>query len=63
MKISNLHKRPFEDSQRTMGGHCTGIYAAERVADMIGIKRDDLSHTAIGSVLTRDLSIIRSSVE
>jgi hypothetical protein len=49
--------------EKFMGGHCTGIYAAERVADIIGIKRDDLSHTAIGSVLTRDLSIIRSSVE
>ena len=49
--------------EKFMGGHCTGIYAAERVADMIGIKRDDLSHTAIGSVLTKDLAIIRSSVE
>ncbi len=46
-----------------MGGHCTGIYAAERVADIIGISRDNLSHTAIGSILTKDLSIIRSSVE
>ena len=49
--------------EKFMGGHCTGIYAAERVADLIGIRRDDLSHTAIGSVLTKDLSIIRSSVE
>tara|TARA_Y100000591_G_scaffold254134_1_gene225793 strand:- start:1328 stop:1663 length:336 start_codon:yes stop_codon:yes gene_type:complete len=46
-----------------MGGHCTGIYAAERVADVIGISRENLSHTAIGSVLTKDLNIIRSSVE
>ena len=46
-----------------MGGHCTGIYAAERVADIIGISRENLSHTAIGSVLTKDLNIIRSSVE
>ena len=46
-----------------MGGHCTGIYAAERVADKIGITRNNLSHTAIGSILTKDLSIIRSSVE
>ena len=46
-----------------MGGHCTGIYAAERVADIIGISRENLSHTAIGSVLTKDLMIQRSSVE
>ena len=46
-----------------MGGHCTGIYAAERVADIIGISRENLSHTAIGSVLTKDLIIQRSSVE
>ena len=46
-----------------MGGHCTGIYAAERVADLIGISRENLSHTAIGSVLSKDLNIIRSSVE
>lgn len=49
--------------KKFMGDHCTGIYAAERVNDMIGIKSDNLSHTAIGSVLKRDLSIIRSSVE
>ena len=49
--------------QKFMGGHCTGIYAAERVADIIGISRNNLSHTAIGSILTKDLSIIRSSVE
>ena len=46
-----------------MGGHCTGIYAVERVADIIGISRENLSHTAIGSVLTKDLMIQRSSVE
>lgn len=46
-----------------MGGHCTGIYAAETIADIIGITRENLSHTAIGSVLTKDLTIIRSSVE
>ena len=46
-----------------MGGLCTGIYAAERVADIIGISRENLSHTAIGSVLTKDLMIQRSSVE
>ena len=46
-----------------MGGHCTGIYAAETIAEIIGISRQNLSHTAIGSVLTKDLEIIRSSVE
>ena len=46
-----------------MGGHCTGIYAAERVADIIGISRENLSHTPNGSVLTKDLMIQRSSVE
>ncbi len=46
-----------------MGGHCTGIYAAETIAEIIGIPRENLSHTAIGSVLTKDLEIIRSSVE
>ena len=46
-----------------MGGHCTGIYAAERVADIIGVTRENLSHTAIGSILTKDLVILRSSVE
>lgn len=46
-----------------MGGHCTGIYAAETIAEIIGISRNNLSHTAIGSVLTKDLNIIRSSVE
>ena len=46
-----------------MGGHCTGIHAATKMAEIIGIQREDLSHTAIGSVLTKDLTIIRSSVE
>tara|TARA_X000000368_G_scaffold418758_1_gene419818 strand:- start:316 stop:1269 length:954 start_codon:yes stop_codon:yes gene_type:complete len=49
--------------KKFMGGHCTGIYAAETIADIIGISRDNLSHTAIGSILTKDLTIIRSSVE
>jgi hypothetical protein len=30
------------------------IYAAERVADIIGVTRVNLSHTAIGSILTKD---------
>ena len=46
-----------------MGGHCTGIHAANEIANIIGIKREDLSHTAVGSILTKDLNIIRSSVE
>ena len=46
-----------------MGGHCTGIYAANTIAEIIGIDRNDLSHTAVGSILTNDLEIIRSSVE
>jgi len=46
-----------------MGGHCTGIYAATKIAQIVGIERDNLSHTAIGSVLTKDLKIIRSSIE
>ena len=44
-----------------MGGHCTGIYAANTIANIAGIERENLSHTAIGSVLTKELSIIRSS--
>ena len=46
-----------------MGGHCTGIHAANNIASIVGIERQNLSHTAIGSVLTKELSIIRSSVE
>ena len=55
----------FKDNGLTkfMGGHCTGIHAANEIASIIGIKREDLSHTAIGSILTKDLNIIRSSVE
>ena len=46
-----------------MGGHCTGIHAANTIASIVDIERQNLSHTAIGSVLTKELSIIRSSVE
>ena len=49
--------------EKFMGGHCTGIHAATTIAQIIGIERQNLSHTAIGSVLTKDLKIIRSSVE
>ena len=46
-----------------MGGHCTGIAAAESIASQLGIPRSNVSHAAIGSVITKDLKIIRSSVE
>jgi len=46
-----------------MGGHCTGIAAAEHIAERVGLARPQISHAAIGSVITRDLQIIRSSVE
>ena len=49
--------------EKFMGGHCTGIHAATTIAQIIGIERQNLSHTAVGSVLTKDLKIIRSSVE
>lgn len=46
-----------------MGGHCTGIAAAETIASKLGLPRSHISHAAIGSVITPDLKIIRSSVE
>ncbi|WP_435213815.1 MBL fold metallo-hydrolase [Luminiphilus sp. nBUS_16] len=46
-----------------MGGHCTGIAAAETIASQLGLPRSHISHAAIGSVLTKNLQIIRSSVE
>ena len=46
-----------------LGGHCTGIHAANEITRILGLKRDHVSHTAIGSVLTKDLRILRSSVE
>ena len=46
-----------------MGGHCTGINATRKISDFVGLEREDMSHTAVGSVLTKDLEIIRSSVE
>ena len=46
-----------------MGGHCTGIAAAETIASQLGLPRSHISHAAIGSVITPDLKIIRSSVE
>jgi 7,8-dihydropterin-6-yl-methyl-4-(beta-D-ribofuranosyl)aminobenzene 5'-phosphate synthase len=46
-----------------MGGHCTGIAAAETIANRLNLPRSHISHAAIGSVITPDLAIIRSSVE
>ena len=46
-----------------IGGHCTGIHAARKIADIASISRDNLSHGAIGTVVTKDLRILRSSVE
>ena len=49
--------------KKFMGGHCTGIQSAITISDFIGIPKENLSHTAVGSKLTKDLKIIRSSVE
>ena len=46
-----------------MGGHCTGIAAAEEIASQLGLPRSQISHAAVGSVITPELTIIRSSVE
>ena len=46
-----------------MGGHCTGIAAAETIASQLRLPRSHISHAAIGSVITPELTIIRSSVE
>lgn len=46
-----------------MGGHCTGIAAAETIANRLNLSRSHISHAAIGAVITPDLAIIRSSVE
>ena len=49
--------------KQLIGGHCTGIHAARTIADIASITKDNLSHGAIGTVITKDLQIIRSSVE
>ena len=49
--------------KKFMGGHCTGIQSAITISDFIGIPKENLSHTAVGNKLTKDLQIIRSSVE
>ena len=46
-----------------MGGHCTGIAAAETIASQLRLPRSQISHAAIGSVITPELKIVRSSVE
>ena len=49
--------------KQLVGGHCTGIHEARRIADIANITDSNLSHGAIGTVVTKDLKIIRSSVE
>ena len=49
--------------KKFMGGHCTGIQSAITISDIIGITKENLSHTAVGSKLTKELQILRSSVE
>ena len=49
--------------KQLVGGHCTGIHAARKIADIASITRNNLSHGAIGTVVTKDLKILRSSVE
>ena len=49
--------------KQLVGGHCTGIHAARTIADIASITRDNLSHGAIGTVITKDFRILRSSVE
>ena len=46
-----------------VGGHCTGIGAAETIAAQLEIPRSRISHAAVGSIISPDLRIIRSSVE
>lgn len=49
--------------KQLVGGHCTGINAAKKIADIASITRNNLSHGAIGTIVTKDLKILRSSVE
>ena len=49
--------------KQIVGAHCTGIHAARKIADIASISRENLSHGAIGTVITKDLTITRSSVE
>tara|TARA_B100000674_G_scaffold107319_1_gene78829 strand:- start:1770 stop:2417 length:648 start_codon:yes stop_codon:yes gene_type:complete len=49
--------------KQLVGGHCTGIHAARKIADVASISRENLSHGAIGTVITKNQKILRSSVE
>ncbi len=49
--------------KQLVGGHCTGIHEARKIADIVNIQNKNLSHGAIGTVVTKDLKILRSSVE
>ena len=49
--------------RQLVGGHCTGIHAARKIADVASISRENLSHGAIGTVITKNQKIFRSSVE
>ena len=49
--------------QQIVGAHCTGIRAAQLLAEALGITDANLSHGAVGAVVTSDLKIVRSSVE
>ncbi len=46
-----------------MGGHCTGIAAADTIASALRLPRSNISHAAVGSVITKDLKFVRSSIE
>ena len=49
--------------QQIVGAHCTGIRAAQLLAGALDITDANLSHGAVGAVVTSDLKIVRSSVE
>jgi len=49
--------------KQLVGGHCTGIHAARTIADIASISKENLSHGAIGTIVTKNLKIVRSSVE
>ena len=41
--------------KQLVGGHCTGIHEARKIADIVEIQQSNLSHGAIGTVITKDL--------
>ena len=49
--------------KKLVGAHCTGISAAQKIAEILGIPGKDLSHGAIGTIVNKGHEIIRSSVE